>query len=196
MAVSFTGYELVYPAYVPERERMQLSFGGTMIRANKKCLEALNGATYVHILVNRTLHRIVIEACKEASRDTFRWRTYGEKFKPKEIKCEPLTYLVYEMMGWNYGLKYSTEGIEEISESGEKIIVFNLDKAEVRDVVRESAKMVKDKHYETSEARGRTVELYDNFSIVEVPMKVKLPECGLKDDSQGADEYREDFVNE
>ena len=184
MAIDITGYEIVRPPSIPERSRIRLFFGGTILKASRSCIEKLDGAVYVHFLVNRELHRIAVEACRDVSRDTFRWATLGAKKKPREIRCETFSYLIYEMMGWNYGLKYSVEGFEEISENGKKVLIFDLDTAEVRDVVRNGARFDGGVKGENEEKRGRSIELYDSFSIVEVPINVKCLENIPKDVSE------------
>lgn len=122
-------YEVIRNLAPSNLDKAGLTVAGEHIYVNRKCLHKFPNVSFIRFLIRRDIHRIIIEPCDGQYRDTFRWCSSNEKRSPRHIKCVPFTYMIYEMMSWNFGLKYVINGKIETSDGGRQVIAFNLDRA-------------------------------------------------------------------
>lgn len=204
-------YEVIRNLTSVNFDKIRLTVAGEYLYVNHKALMKFDGINYVRFLIRRDIHRVIIEPCEEQYRDTFRWCSSGKNRNARRIKCVPFTYMIYEMMGWNCGLKYDVAGRVETSAGGQRVIVFELDcatasgtlpdnNAEADAWAQEYRKGVTvdmaegiTVSYEESEAErkkyleaaGRqAIDFFEDTSVVKVPMNVREQMTAADDESQ------------
>lgn len=202
-------YEVIRNLAPSNLDKAGLTIAGEHLYVNRKCLRHFPGIIYIRFLIKRDIHRIIIEPCDEQYRDTFRWCSSNEKRSPRHIKCVPFTYMIYEMMGWNFGLKYDITGKIETSDGGDKVIIFNLDRAAAAGVLSKddsTADSWAQKYrqtvtidmtegitvsYEEAEAdrarfreasRQNDIEIFSEDRIVNIPMNIREETDGISAD--------------
>ena len=101
------------------------------ITFNTACINGLEEAVYIHILVNQKDHRLAIQQCDEKDKDAIRWCIEKpDKRKSRKITSKPFSKKIYELMGWDEGCRYKILG-HRISYEGEVLYVFELDETEI-----------------------------------------------------------------
>ena len=73
---------------------------------------------------------IAVRPCQEDEKDSFRWRSAGNKLKPKQITCKVFFAKIMSLMGWNPNNRYKLLG-KLIESGGELLFTFDLKTPEI-----------------------------------------------------------------
>ena len=129
---SFDGFQVVRGEFFSHLREPSITFCDSRIYANSACVNKLQNAEYVQILVNSETKKIVIKPCKEDDKDSFLWRTSRkdrEGFNPKHITCRVFFAKIFELMKWNIDNRYKLLG-KLIKSGADYLFVFDLNSAE------------------------------------------------------------------
>ena len=97
---------------------------------NTACIRKLPEVEYVQMLVNPEEKKIAVRPCQEDEKDSFRWRSAGNKLKPKQITCKVFFAKIMSLMGWNPNNRYKLLG-KLIESGGELLFTFDLKTPEI-----------------------------------------------------------------
>ena len=180
--INLEDYEVTSGCLITGNDEIAVSFYDGRITANRQAIEALRGDDYVQYLAARKNQTFLIRPKPKGTKDTFRWVTGGKKRNPRKVKCVPLFYLVYRMMGWDFDCKYKAYGEVQTSE-GSKVILIDLKKYEKYEPDAESGKLKTQPLYanifDTSLGTKATAPDHDDNRI-EVYRDVEVFEIALK----------------
>ena len=128
---SYDGYQIARREMFAHLRDPAVTIRKDSITFNTACINGLEEAVYIQILVNRNEHRLAIRQCDENDKDAIRWCiAKPDKRKSRKITSKPFSKRVYELMGWNQGCRYKILG-HRISYEGEILYVFELDETEI-----------------------------------------------------------------
>lgn len=117
-------FEVVRQDYGSGQEP-QLTLSRERLYLNNYAIKMFPDYDYMQILVDKKRKWVVIKPLKTKIKDSFKWCTSGKKRVARKMKCVPVYYLMYEMMGWDLNVRYRITG--EIDTTGETpILVFRL----------------------------------------------------------------------
>jgi hypothetical protein len=98
--------------------------------ANTACLNRFPNVSYVQILVNSSVLKLVVRPSREDEKDSFIWCSQGEKRKPKQITCRIFFAKIMDLMQWNPDYRYKLLG-KLIQSENEYLFVFDLTSVEI-----------------------------------------------------------------
>lgn len=102
------------------------------ITFNTACINGLEDAVYIEILINAKEHSIAVRQCDKNNRDAQRWCIdRPDKRKTRRIGSTRFTQMLYETMNWSDKCRYKVSGKQEELSSGAVVYIFNLDKCDV-----------------------------------------------------------------
>lgn len=112
------------------------------ITFNTACINGLEDAVYIEILINAKEHSIAVRQCDKNNRDAQRWCiSKPDKRKTRRIGSTRFTQMLYEIMNWSDKCRYKVPGKQEELSSGAIVYTFNLDKC---DIIFEKSKAAKE----------------------------------------------------
>ncbi len=127
----YDGYEVVRGEFFSHLFEPSITFNGEKISVNSACINKLQSAEYVQILVNPKEKKLAVKPCAEEKKDSFCWVTKTEngKRKPKTITCKVFFAKVMNLMGWDPNYRYKILG-KLIRTPADTLFVFDLTGAE------------------------------------------------------------------
>lgn len=129
MADDIKQYEVLRGERFSHMSEPIITFAQKMIWINMICLKRLPDTVYVHLLLFREKHRLIIKPSTEESPDVIRWCTPSGK--PRKIMCEEEFWQdITMLMGWDDQNRYRIPG-RFIHGSGWDGIAFDMARAEV-----------------------------------------------------------------
>jgi len=128
---SYDGYQIARREMFAHLREPAVTIRKDSVTFNTACINGLEEAVYIQILVNSEQHRIVIRQCNENDKDALRWCiAKPDKRKSRQITSRPFSKKIYDLMGWNTGCRYKILG-HRINYEGEVLYVFLLDETEI-----------------------------------------------------------------
>lgn len=125
-AFSFEGYQVVRREFFAHKFAPALTIKGNSIVFNSACINKLENAVYVQVLINPQQEKLVIRPCDEDTKDSLRWCiAKSEKRKSRQITCGLFTAKLYNLMGWEAQYRYKLLGTKKRID-GEEIYIFDL----------------------------------------------------------------------
>ena len=104
----------------------QVTIRSGSITFNSACINGLEDAVYVKLMVSKTEKKLAVRKCKEDDTNALRWCIpKGDKRKSRKMTCPGFTDLIYEMMGWDRNRRYKILGYR-IQFEGDIYYVFDL----------------------------------------------------------------------
>ena len=101
------------------------------ITFNTACINGVEDAVYIQVMINRDQHRMVIRKCEENDKDSLRWCiSKPDKRKSRKISSKEFSRRIYELMDWNDKCRYKVLG-HRIEFEGNILYVFELDEPEI-----------------------------------------------------------------
>lgn len=98
---------------------------------NTACINGLEDAVYIQIMVSQNQKRIAIRKSNENDKDSIRWcMVKGDKRKSRKVTSRDFSRMIYDMMNWNRSCRYKAIGYKIFFE-GEYLYVFELKEYEV-----------------------------------------------------------------
>lgn len=189
---SFDGFQVVRGEFFSHLREPAITFCNSRIYANTACVNKLQDAEYVQILVNSETKKIVIKPCNEDDKDSFLWRKARkdkEGFAPKYITCRVFFAKIVELMNWNANNRYKLLG-KLIKSGGEFLFVFDLSSAETFERINKDGE--KAKHSRTpifpaewknqfglsveEHRRQLQINIFDGYAVFDVTDKEKRNE--------------------
>ena len=126
--IDLDNYEVVRKEYFNNQQEPQFTFNNGRAYINGFGLKSMDMCEYVQLLFDKEKKTLVVKPSNSKQKDALRWCTSGKKRKPRHMRCIPLFYLVYQMMGWNMNGRYRITGFKKES-NGKDILFFDLSDA-------------------------------------------------------------------
>ena len=127
---SYEGFQVVRGEFFSHIYEPSITFNKNKISLNTACIKKLPEVEYVQMLVNPEEKKIAVRPCQEDEKDSFRWRSAGNKLKPKQITCKVFFAKIMSLMGWNPNNRYKLLG-KLIESGGELLFTFDLKTPEI-----------------------------------------------------------------
>ena len=127
---SYEGFQVVRGEFFSHIYETSITFNKNKIALNTACIRKLPEVEYVQMLVNPEEKKIAVRPCQEDEKDSFRWRSAGNKLKPKQITCKVFFAKIMSLMGWNPNNRYKLLG-KLIESGGELLFTFDLKTPEI-----------------------------------------------------------------
>lgn len=127
---SYNGYQVVRRELFAHLREPAVVIRRDSITFNTACINGLEDAVYIQILVNQDQKRMVVKKCEENDKDALRWCiAKPDKRKSRKMTNKIFSGMVYEMMKWNANCRYKILG-HKITVEDETIYVFELAETE------------------------------------------------------------------
>ena len=126
---SYDGYQVVRGEFFSHIKEPSITFNNLKFYVNTACLNKLPDVDFVHILINPSEKKLVIRPCSDEEKDSFCWRSGGQKRRPKQITCRIFFAKIMHLMDWNPDYRYKLIG-KLIHAGNECLFVFDLKNAE------------------------------------------------------------------
>lgn len=167
---SYDGYQIVRREMFAHLREPSVVIRRDSVTFNTACINGLEDAVYIQILINRDQHRMVIRKCEENDKDSLRWCiAKPDKRKSRKISSKEFSRKIYELMDWNEKCRYKILG-HRINFQDEVLYVFELDETEI--VFERKKKTVAEAVKQTEET-ALTPEQIDERKREEADMPVK-----------------------
>ena len=128
---SYDGYQIVRREMFAHMREPSVTIRRDSITFNTACINGLEDAVYIQIMINRKDHRMAIRQCDENDKDSLRWCIAKEdKRKTRKITSKEFSRRIYQMMDWSEKCRYKILGHRIIHE-GKVLYVFELDVQEI-----------------------------------------------------------------
>lgn len=118
------GFQVVRSAFFATNYDPHITIRRYSVSFNSACINSLETATHVKIMVDGDTHRMMIKPCAPGSKGAVRW--CNAKRKKREISCRELTDRLYALMQWPDDYRFRLQGVETVC-MGERVYYFNLD---------------------------------------------------------------------
>ena len=118
------GFQVVRSAFFATNYDPFITIRRYSVSFNNACINSLETATHVKIMVDSATHRMMIKPCAPGSKGAVRW--CNAKRKKREISCRELTDRLYALMHWPDDYRFRLQGVETVC-MGERVYYFNLD---------------------------------------------------------------------
>lgn len=152
---SYEGYQIARREMFAHLREPAVTIRKDSITFNTACINGLEDAVYIQILINRAEHRMAIRMCDENDKDAIRWCiAKPDKRRSRKITSRPFSERMYELMGWDKGCRYKILG-HRINFEGEVLYVFELDEIEI---IKERKRKTKDEVMAEAQDQGITPE--------------------------------------
>lgn len=126
----YDGYQIVRREMFAHQREPAVTVRGDSISFNTACIDGLEDAIYIHIMVNEDQKRMVIRKCEENDKDAIRWCVARpDKRRSRMIKGR-FSQKLFNMMQWVQGCRYKIMG-HKINYKGEVLYVFELEECEI-----------------------------------------------------------------
>lgn len=128
---SYDGYTIVRREMFAHMRVPAVTIRNDSITFNTACIDGLEDAVYIQVMVSQNQKRMAIRKCEEDDKDALRWCiAKPDKRKSRKIVGRQFTKLIYEMMDWDPKCRYKITG-HRISFEGEQLYVFELEEPEI-----------------------------------------------------------------
>ena len=167
---SYEGYQIARREMFAHLREPAVTIRKDSITFNTACINGLEDAVYIHILVNAEKRQLAIRQCEEDDKDAIRWCiAKPDKRKSRKITSKEFSERIYALMGWNNGCRYKMLG-HRISYEGEVLYVFELDESEI---TKERKRKTKEQVMTESETSDLTPEEITKIDEEEMKMARK-----------------------
>ena len=145
---SYDGYQIARREMFAHLREPAVTIRKDSITFNTACINGLEDAVYIQILVNSEQHRIAIRQCEEEDKDAIRWCiAKPDKRKSRKMTGREFSSSLYKTMGWDENCRYKILGYR-IEFEGETLYIFDLT---VPEIFHERPRKVKTAETEESE---------------------------------------------
>ena len=128
---SYDGYQVARGELFAHLRKPAITIRKDSITFNTACINGLEDAVYIQIMVNRDQKRIAIRKCSENDKDAVRWCiSKPDKRRSRKITSRPFSERIYALMGWDKGCRYKIIG-HQIEYQGDILYVFVLEDSEI-----------------------------------------------------------------
>lgn len=167
---SYDGYQIARREMFAHLREPAVTIRKDSITFNTACINGLEDAVYIQILVNSEQHRIAIRQCEEEDKDAIRWCiAKPDKRKSRKITSKPFSQRLYDLMGWDISCRYKILG-HRINYEGYVLYVFELDETEI---TKEHKKKTKEQMIAEAENSSYTPEQIAAREAEEIKMARK-----------------------
>lgn len=127
---NYDGYQIVRRELFAHLREPSVTIRANSITFNTACIQGLEDAVYIQILIREDQKRMVIRKCNENDKDALRWCIEKpDKRKSRKITGRFSKHL-YQMMKWVENYRYKILG-HKIQYQGETLYVFELEECEI-----------------------------------------------------------------
>ena len=125
--IDTSGYEVVRKTFLGDGDVPQLTFSKGRFHVNRYCLKQFPEDDYVQVLVKQDTKEVILLPKRRVVRNSVRWSAQTKRM-PKKIGADPLYYLIFKLMQWDFQMRYRIDG-EIIENKDERILYFSLQDA-------------------------------------------------------------------
>lgn len=125
--IDTSAYEVVRKEFLGDADVPQLTFSKGRFHVNSYCLKQFPNDDYVLVLVKQDTKEVILLPKRKAIRNSVRW-VAQKKRMPRKIGADPLYYLIFKLMQWDFRMRYRIDG-EIIENKDEKLLYFSLQDA-------------------------------------------------------------------
>lgn len=127
---SYDGYQIVRREMFAHLREPAVTIRSDSITFNTACIDGLEDAVFVQIMVSDNEKRIAVRKCNENDKDSLRWCiAKPDKRRSRTIKGK-FSQEIYRLMNWMPGCRYKILG-HRIEYQGETLYVFELESCEI-----------------------------------------------------------------
>ena len=142
---SYEGYQIVRREMFAHQRVPSVTIRKDSITFNTACINGLEDAIYVQLMMSRNQRRMLVLKCDESTKEAIRWCiAKPDKRKTRKITGPNFSGMIYQMMGWDDTCRYKITG-HRIEYRGETLYVFELEEPEI---FRERPKRTKEEREE------------------------------------------------
>ncbi len=128
---SYDGYQVVRKELFAHLRDPAVVIRNDSVTFNTACINGLEDAVYIHIMINMEDRKMVICKCDENDKDALRWCVAKpDKRKCRKMSCRSFTEKLYRDMGWDPDYRYKIMGYR-ITAEGQTIYIFDLSETEI-----------------------------------------------------------------
>jgi hypothetical protein len=128
---TYDGYQVVRRELFAHLRESAVVIRADSITFNTACIDGLEDAIYIQILINPTTKKMVVRKCDENDKDALRWcMQKPDKRRSRKVISKIFSAKIFEMMGWDTECRYKMLG-HKISFEDEQIYVFDLIEPEI-----------------------------------------------------------------
>lgn len=128
---SYDGYQIVRREMFAHLREPAVVIRKESITFNTACINGLEDAVYIQIMINQEQHRMVIRKCDPDDKDALRWCiAKPDRRKSRKITSKEFSKRIYAMLNWSEKCRYKILG-HRINYEGEVLYVFELDETEI-----------------------------------------------------------------
>ena len=126
---TYDGYQIVRREMFAHLREPAITIRKDSIAFNAACIDGLDDAVYIHVMINEGDKRLVIRKCEEHDLESIRWCVArGDKRKSRNIKGD-FSKIIFSLMEWCDGCRYKVLG-HKIQHDGAMLYVFELERYE------------------------------------------------------------------
>lgn len=143
MKISLEGAEVVRRQFLSHLKDNVVSIRPDGIQFNNACITRMEEVQYIHILIKRSEHWLIVKPSEADDKDSQRWCTEIDGVrKGRKISGREFATRMYNMMDWSKGYAYKVCGTPalRVDKEDELLMVFELDEAEAYPLTAKSRK--------------------------------------------------------
>lgn len=128
----FRGYEIARSQFFDNIDKTSATFTIKDVKFNKTCLQKLDNAQYVEMLVHPGEHLIAIRKSTKENRNAIHWARPNKKggFVPRAVTGGAFLKTIYELFGWEPDYRYRVQGVRR-HKNMESVLLFDMKETEV-----------------------------------------------------------------
>lgn len=128
---SYDGYQIVRREMFAHLREPSVVIRKDSITFNTACINGLEDAIFIQVMINRGQHRMAIRKCGENDKDSLRWCIAKmDKRKSRKITSKEFSRKIYDLMDWSEKCRYKILG-HRIHFGDDILYVFELDDTEI-----------------------------------------------------------------
>ncbi len=166
----FSGYEVVSSRLFSTVCEPALTIFEDKLKFNTACMKKFKDVEYVELLLNTVEQCLAVRPCDKDNPNAIRWGALKEDGRwmvlPKS--CRGIAEPLYSIMGWNGDCGYRMSG-RYFEQSGEKVILFEMDDPEIIRRVNDEQKNI-----ENSSENGKSDAAQECVDTGSFPPKGKI----------------------
>ena len=126
------GFEIARTQFFNTAGKLCLSVSSETVIFSTKCIQKLDDAPHIEMLIHPRAHLLAIRKAGKESRYSIKWAILNSKGKtvPRRFTGKPYLETLYSILGWDPEYRYRICGIRQKKEE-ESILLFNLRETEV-----------------------------------------------------------------
>jgi hypothetical protein len=128
----FRGFEIARSQFFDSIEKTSATFTIKTIKFNKTCLQKLENAQYIEMLIHPGEQLLAVRKAAKDHRNAMHWARATTKggFVPRPITGLAFLKTIYALFGWEPEYRYRVQGVRR-QKNMESVLLFNMKETEV-----------------------------------------------------------------